>query len=127
MPWVTCPDCKGRGRVTVKEPSAHGDTDTVLCARCNPDERKRMRGIAAESCGLIEVPENYFGTTEPDGGLDTFQTVILTLTDGRRVKYTGRAQIDPDDGDARVVGIEITRPVPLPDGCKWDDIKGKQR
>ena len=41
---IRCPDCQGTGLIRVKFPSAHGDTDNVLCPACNPDEQKRARG-----------------------------------------------------------------------------------
>ena len=39
-PWSSlyrCGKCGGLGYVRVKDPTAHGDTDTVCCPMCNPD------------------------------------------------------------------------------------------
>lgn len=39
---ATCEPCEGRG--TIRVPGGHGDTDTVLCPACNPNEWDRMMG-----------------------------------------------------------------------------------
>lgn len=53
--WVPCPDCGGLG--TVRDRGGHGDWDTVLCGRCNPDPRKRMLGERCETTGRVAVPK----------------------------------------------------------------------
>ena len=51
---------------------------------------------------------------------DLMQSVTLLTDDGRRLTFTGRATIDPDD-PPRVVGIEAGVPRPLPAGVTWED------
>lgn len=47
-----------------------------------------------------------------------YQNVILVLSDGRRLKFTGPAQLTPQETvNVRVVDIEITEPHELPDNC----------
>lgn len=48
-----CPDCNGKGTVRVKDPTGHGDTDTVLCKTCNPDGGMRVSGVPSETSGWI--------------------------------------------------------------------------
>lgn len=52
---------------------------------------------------------------------DQYQTVTLDLDDGRRVTYSGRAQVDPEEA-VKVVGVAISRPRPLPEGCRFEDV-----
>jgi len=47
-----------------------------------------------------------------------YQTVTLVLADGRKVVYSGPANIDPSY-PPKVVEILISRPRPLPDGMTW--------
>lgn len=49
------------------------------------------------------------------------QSVILTLEDGRKVSYSGPAQIDPADLGVKVAKIEFTPPMPLPAGCYFEN------
>jgi ribulose bisphosphate carboxylase small subunit len=44
------------------------------------------------------------------------------LNDGRKVTYTGKAQIDPDNVP-RVVEVIVTKPEPLPEGMSWGNLK----
>lgn len=48
-----------------------------------------------------------------------YQVVTLTLADGKRCSYTGRAQMDMS---AKVVGVEVTPARNLPEGMTWDTI-----
>ncbi len=50
-----------------------------------------------------------------------YQTIELVLTDGRRLRYTGRAQIEPTD-DIKVVHIYISEPRPLPLGMSFETL-----
>ena len=46
-----------------------------------------------------------------------FQTVILTLSDGRKANFTGPAQLF--DGDS-IVKVDATVAMPLPKGQEWE-------
>lgn len=48
-----------------------------------------------------------------------YQVVTLTLGDGRKCSYTGRAQMD---AFSRIVSVEVTPPRTLPSGMSWDTI-----
>lgn len=48
-----------------------------------------------------------------------YQTVTLVLSDGRRVSYTGLAQIDHIN-PPRVVEVIVSRSEPLSEGMTWD-------
>jgi hypothetical protein len=54
---------------------------------------------------------------------DSYQTVTLVLSDGRRVTYTGKPQIDHIN-PPRVVEIIASRSAPLPEGMTWDRLPG---
>ncbi len=49
---------------------------------------------------------------------ESYQTLTLVLSDGRRLTYTGRAQIVPGD-KAQVVDIVVGTPAELPAGTFW--------
>lgn len=51
--------------------------------------------------------------------LPHYQTITLVLSDGRRVHYTGRAQIDHIN-PPRVVEVLVSISEPLPSGMTWD-------
>lgn len=50
---------------------------------------------------------------------NSYQTVTLVLSDGRRVSYTGRPQID-HLFPPRVVEVIVSISQPLPEGMTWD-------
>ena len=53
---------------------------------------------------------------------EQYQSVIITLNDGTRLVYTGKAQVF--EGDTRsVVGVKFTEPKDLPAGTTFDVIK----
>ena len=54
--------------------------------------------------------------------MSDYQTVTLVLSDGRRVTYTGRAQIGVDES-VKVVDIIVSVPKPLPSGMTWDQLE----
>lgn len=57
---------------------------------------------------------------------DHYQTCTLVLSDGRRLTYTGPAQIE-DDGSAKVVEIRLSVPQRLPMDLAWQQMEeGKQ-
>ena len=52
---------------------------------------------------------------------DKMQIVTLVTTDGRRLVFSGRDQIDPDNAP-QIVKIEVTHPMRMPDGCKFEAV-----
>lgn len=114
MGWVQCSNCNGSG--TVREMGGHGDYDNVLCPRCNPNERDRMVGIRSPSAGKVW---SHVSKAKPPE-VDEYQTVTLTLSDGRKLNFSGRAAIDVSDQDKlKVVGIEFSKPKLLPQGMSF--------
>lgn len=52
---------------------------------------------------------------------ERWQSVIITLDDGRVGVFTGRVLVDTDDEhQRRVADIKFAAPRPLPDGCSFD-------
>ena len=53
-----------------------------------------------------------------------FQTVIVTLSDGRRGVFSGSALVTEKDRKkgVAVINIEFTLPKPLPDGYTFDPV-----
>jgi hypothetical protein len=53
-----------------------------------------------------------------------WQAVILKLSDGRTVTYTGREQVTDDDfaSGVGIVSAHVTGGQDLPDGCKFGPI-----
>lgn len=49
------------------------------------------------------------------------QTVTITLSDGRRVTYTGRAQIAADDV-VTVTDVSVSAPIELGVGYEWHTV-----
>ena len=55
---------------------------------------------------------------------EEYQTVIITLSDGREGKFTGRKLVDlSDDGIAKVIKIKFTESKPLPNGYEFEELK----
>ena len=52
------------------------------------------------------------------------QIVILTLSDGRTVTYTGPEQVDITDTGYGIVGVKFTEGQPLPPGYAFEMIPG---
>lgn len=50
------------------------------------------------------------------------QMVILTLTDGREIRFSGPAEVDEGE-EARIAQIRFTRPVEAPEGCSWQIVR----
>lgn len=51
------------------------------------------------------------------------QTVTLTLSDGRKLVYSGRVQLNKEEeGLARIVGVVFSPPIPLPEGYHLEDL-----
>lgn len=50
------------------------------------------------------------------------QSVVLTLSDGRKVAYFGPAQVLPDDMPTGVSHVTFTEPIPLADGVTWGPV-----
>lgn len=48
------------------------------------------------------------------------QQVIIKLSDGRTLKFTGKAEIYPEDKDIGINDIKFCEPIELPDGYSWD-------
>jgi len=72
--------------------------------------------------GIGQVPRNPESDKRPlwkDETNKMFQTVTLVLDDGRRVSYTGRAQIDGDK-PLRILEVTFSPAKPLPEGMTWD-------
>jgi len=46
------------------------------------------------------------------------QSVIITLSDGRIVNFTGKAVVDAEP-EVRIRDIKFTLPEPLPEGCDF--------
>ena len=121
MGWVKCWNCGGTG--LVREMSGHGDYDNVLCSVCNPNERDRMAGIRSPNAGKVWVDEAEESVEESLADVNQYQTVTLTLSDGRKLNFSGRAAIDVGDEDKlKVVGIEFSKPRPLPQGMNFSVI-----
>ncbi len=56
-----------------------------------------------------------------------YQNVILVLSNGRRLKFTGPAQLSKEEVlRSRVIDIEITEPCDLPNNCTFSEIEYKQ-
>lgn len=51
--WVQCPRCQGRGTVRYQDPTAHGDTDTILCPFCNPRVLTIWAGFPSPTSGWV--------------------------------------------------------------------------
>lgn len=56
---------------------------------------------------------------------DKYQTVMLVLTDGRRLTYTGKEQIEDVDNMLRIATVLFTRGKPMPAGCYFSEIETK--
>jgi hypothetical protein len=52
---------------------------------------------------------------------EMYQTITLILTDGRRVSYTGRCQIDHIN-PPKVTEVLVSRGDYLPEGMTWDSM-----
>lgn len=50
------------------------------------------------------------------------QTVVLVTSKGERLVFHGRAQIDPDN-PPNITKVIATHWRPLPDGCRWEEMK----
>lgn len=53
------------------------------------------------------------------------QEVTLTLDDGRKLRFSGPAQVGMDEvtnGGLRVVDIAFSQPIPLPPGATWGKV-----
>jgi hypothetical protein len=48
------------------------------------------------------------------------QQVIIKLSDGRTLRFTGKAEVYPDDKKIGIVDIKFSEPIELPDGYSWD-------
>lgn len=55
---------------------------------------------------------------------ESYQTATLTLQDGRKVTFSGRAQVKKGDV---VLEVTFSEPKPLPQGCCFEEIGGKCR
>lgn len=53
---------------------------------------------------------------------DMYQRVILTLRDGRQGVFMGPVLLNEEG--AFIDDVKITKPQPLPPGCKFDLIEG---
>lgn len=56
---------------------------------------------------------------------DSYQTVTLVFSDGRRCSYTGRAQMDTESfatSRTKIVDIHVSMPQPLPNGMTWENM-----
>jgi len=51
-----------------------------------------------------------------------FQVVVITLSDGERITFIGKAVIYPGDTRA-IVDTVFTKPRLLPDGVAWETIE----
>jgi alpha-acetolactate decarboxylase len=51
---------------------------------------------------------------------EMYQIVMLTLSDGRVVSFTGKAFCEKTDEDVTVVNIQITEPMPLPNDMRFE-------
>jgi hypothetical protein len=52
-----------------------------------------------------------------------FQTVIITLSDGREAAFTGEVLVAEKSDDLSVTGINFLKPMPLPEGCVFEQIE----
>lgn len=52
-----------------------------------------------------------------------FQTLIITLSDGREAAFTGEVLVEEKNDDLRVTGINFLKPMPLPEGCVFESIE----
>lgn len=53
--------------------------------------------------------------------MEYYQTVILTLEDGRRCVFTGPAITEVGETPLlKIVKVQLTMPAKLPDGCKLE-------
>ena len=50
-----------------------------------------------------------------------FQTVILTLSNGKKGSFTGKVLVRPEDAVA-VTDIQFTFPRELPRGCAFEEV-----
>ena len=71
------------------------------------------RRTAEDFDRLVEAVKEHC-TTPP-----MMQMVVLTLADGRKVTFSGPAQIFEDG--AVIIEAGVTKPAPLPPGCSWEN------
>lgn len=51
------------------------------------------------------------------------QCVIVELSDGRTLIFSGKAAVFPDDPPQQIVGIKFTVPAELPDGMHYVEVE----
>lgn len=60
--------------------------------------------------------------------VEKYQSVIITLDDGRTGVFTGRVFVElADEGKNRITGIKFTEPRVLPDGCSFEELESEVR
>ena len=50
------------------------------------------------------------------------QCVIVELSDGRSLEFSGKAAVFPDDPPLKIVGIRFTTPKELPEGMYYVEV-----
>ncbi len=69
----------------------------------------------------MDIKEGVYG-----GGreMKMMQVIVLILADGRKVRFTGPAEIK--EGDV-LKDICFGAPQPLPEGCSWENLTGVKK
>lgn len=81
------------------------------------EEKKRIKKLIGENNRVFNLKmENTNSNIN-----DMYQTITLILEDGSQHSFTGKA-IKTDDNTVNIKDIQISEPVPLPDGCKFEVI-----